>query len=143
LFGTDKWVTCRQDVPHSIFRTPKSFSLVKEKFTREQATKVQNWIVVQLYFFFNLGGLSASRPGRFATWNGTRHPLYKKLGGPQCRSGRLRKSSPSTGIRSPDRPAHSLHFFFFHWHYSPLWALACRTRSFHFFLSITNSLHHC
>jgi hypothetical protein len=33
-------------------------------------------------------------------------------------------------------------FFFFHWHYSPLWALACRTRSFHFFLSVTNSLHH-
>jgi hypothetical protein len=32
--------------------------------------------------------------------------------------------------------------FFFHWHYSPLWALACRTRSFHFFLSVTNSLHH-
>jgi hypothetical protein len=31
---------------------------------------------------------------------------------------------------------------FFHWHYSPLWALACRTRSFHFFLSVTNSLHH-
>ena len=24
-------------------------------------------------------------------------------------------------------------FFFFHWHYSPLWALACRTMSFHFF----------
>jgi hypothetical protein len=33
-------------------------------------------------------------------------------------------------------------FFFFHWHYSPLWAFACRTRSFHFFLSVTNSLHH-
>ena len=32
-------------------------------------------------------------------------------------------------------------FFFFHWHYSPLWALACRTISFHFFLSVTNSLH--
>ena len=31
--------------------------------------------------------------------------------------------------------------FFFHWHYSPLWALACRTTSFHFSLSITNSLH--
>jgi hypothetical protein len=27
--------------------------------------------------------------------------------------------------------------FFFHWHYSPLWALACLTTSFHFFLSIT------
>ena len=24
-------------------------------------------------------------------------------------------------------------FFFFHWHCSPLWALACRTMSFHFF----------
>jgi hypothetical protein len=23
--------------------------------------------------------------------------------------------------------------FFFHWHYSPRWALACRTKSFHFF----------
>ena len=33
-------------------------------------------------------------------------------------------------------------FFFFHWHYSPLWTLACRTISFHFVLSITNSLHH-
>ena len=32
-------------------------------------------------------------------------------------------------------------FFFFHWHYSPLWALACRTMSFHFFLCATNSLH--
>ena len=32
-------------------------------------------------------------------------------------------------------------FFFFHRHYSPLWALACRTMSFYFFLSVTNSLH--
>jgi hypothetical protein len=32
-------------------------------------------------------------------------------------------------------------FFFFHWRYSPLWALACRTMSLHFVLSITNSLH--
>ena len=32
-------------------------------------------------------------------------------------------------------------FFFFHWHYSPLLALACRTMSSHFFLSATNSLH--
>ena len=35
----------------------------------------------------------------------------------------------------------SVVFFFFHWHYSPLWALACWTMSFHFFLSATNSLH--
>ena len=32
-------------------------------------------------------------------------------------------------------------FFFLHWHYSPLWALSCRTISFNFFLSVTSSLH--
>jgi hypothetical protein len=37
----------------------------------------------------------------------TRYPLYRRLGGPQGRSGRLRKISPPTGIRSPDRPARS------------------------------------
>ena len=29
----------------------------------------------------------------------------------------------------------------FHWHYSWLWALACRAISFHFFISITSFLH--
>ena len=32
-------------------------------------------------------------------------------------------------------------FFFFRWHYSPLWALACRTMPFQFSLTATNSLH--
>jgi hypothetical protein len=32
-------------------------------------------------------------------------------------------------------------YLLLHWHYSPLWALACRTISLHFFLSVTNSLH--
>ena len=31
--------------------------------------------------------------------------------------------------------------FFFHWRYSPLWALACRTMPLNFSLSITNSSH--
>ena len=30
----------------------------------------------------------------------TRYPLYRRLGGPQGRSGQVRKISPSTGIRS-------------------------------------------
>ena len=37
----------------------------------------------------------------------TRYPLYRRLGGPQGRSGRVRKISPPTGIRSPDRPVRS------------------------------------
>ena len=38
----------------------------------------------------------------------TRYPLYRRLGGPQGRSGRVRKISPTpTGILSADRPARS------------------------------------
>jgi hypothetical protein len=46
---------------------------------------------------------------------------------------------------TPEKYAHLMEYLllsFFHWHYSPLWALACRTISFHFSLSVTNSLHH-
>ena len=35
----------------------------------------------------------------------TRYPLYRRLGGPQGLSGRVQKTSPPAGIRSPDRPA--------------------------------------
>ena len=52
-------------------------------------------------------GMGLAAPsGRF-TPGKTRHPLYSRLGGPQGRSGRVRKISPPTGIRSPDRPARS------------------------------------
>jgi hypothetical protein len=37
---------------------------------------------------------SASRPGRFLPPGKTRYPLYRRLGGPQGRSGLLRKISP-------------------------------------------------
>jgi hypothetical protein len=37
----------------------------------------------------------------------TRYPLYRKVCGLQGRSGRVRKISPPTGIRSSDRPARS------------------------------------
>jgi hypothetical protein len=37
----------------------------------------------------------------------TRYTLYRRLGGSQGRSGRVRKISSPTGIRSPDREARS------------------------------------
>ena len=37
----------------------------------------------------------------------TQYPLYRRLGRSQSRSGRVRKISPPTGIRSPDRPVRS------------------------------------
>jgi len=39
------------------------------------------------------------------------YPLYRKLGGLQGRFGQMRKISPPTGIRSPDRPARSLSLY--------------------------------
>ena len=50
---------------------------------------------------------SASRPGRSLPQGKTRYLLYRRLGGPQGRSGQMRKISPPTEIRSPDRPARS------------------------------------
>ena len=48
--------------------------------------------------FFNIGargrGVSRTHPGRFTAGNETRYPSYRRLGGPQSRSGWLRKISP-------------------------------------------------
>ena len=54
-----------------------------------------------LYLYLNENWWSASRPGRFTPENEP-YPLYREMGGPQGRSGRLRKISPSTGIQSLD-----------------------------------------
>ena len=48
---------------------------------------------------------SASRSGRSLNPGKSRYPLYRRLDGPQGRSGQVRKISPPTVIRSPDRPA--------------------------------------
>ena len=50
---------------------------------------------------------SESLPGRSLPPGKTRYPFYRRVGGPQDRSGQVRKISPPTGIRSPDRPARS------------------------------------
>ena len=41
---------------------------------------------------------SASRPGRFLPPGKTRYTLYRRLGGPQDRSGQVRKISPPPGF---------------------------------------------
>ena len=40
----------------------------------------------------------ASRPGRYLPPGKTRYPLYRRLGGPQGRSGQVRKTSPPPGF---------------------------------------------
>jgi hypothetical protein len=45
------------------------------------------------------GEWSASRPGRTLPPGKTRYPLYRRLGGPQGRSGQVRKISPPQAIK--------------------------------------------
>jgi hypothetical protein len=40
------------------------------------------------------GGWSTPRSGLFTPWKDTRYPMYRRLGGPQGRSRRVRKISP-------------------------------------------------
>jgi hypothetical protein len=47
------------------------------------------------------GGWSTPRSGRFTPGKETRCPLYRRLGGPQGRSGRRGKSRPPLGFDSP------------------------------------------
>jgi hypothetical protein len=54
---------------------------------------------------------SASRPGRSLPPGKTWYLLYRRLGGPQSRSGQVRKISPPHGNRTPDRPALSLSLY--------------------------------
>jgi len=54
-----------------------------------------------------MGWVVNSTPRPLYLGKGSRCPLYRRLVEPQGQSGRVRKISPSTGIRSPDRPARS------------------------------------
>ena len=61
---------------------------------------------VSLISLLDGGWWLTSRPGRF-TPDMTQYPLYRRLGEPQSRCKPKRKILPLTGIRFPDRPAHS------------------------------------
>jgi len=63
---------------------------LKVSFALEQTMKAEmrsRGITSALYG----GGCLALLPGRFIPREETRYPLYGRLSGPQCRSGRVRK----------------------------------------------------
>ena len=84
----------------------------------------------------------------------TRYPLYRSLGGPQGRSGQVRKISPPPRFNlrtvqpvvsrytdyAVQVPYHKA-FFFFCWRYNPLWVLAFSVIFFHSVLSLLSFLH--
>ena len=100
--------------PWTFFYRRRTTALVRKakvQFTPEQATKAQrggrglglSFLLPRRYM--GVGGQrhapAALHPGK------TRNPLYRRLGGSQGRSGRVRKISPPNAIPSPDRPARS------------------------------------
>jgi hypothetical protein len=69
----------------------------KLKVTLEQATKAQKWSRIIAYSFFTIGEKrgwvvnTSTRP--LYPGKETRYPLYRRLGGPQGRSGRVRRNN--------------------------------------------------
>jgi hypothetical protein len=83
---------------------------LKEKFALEETIKAQRGkysCAFTLTSALDGGGWLTPLPDRFTPGKETQYPLYRRMGGPQGQSGRVRKISPHTGIRSPDRPARS------------------------------------
>jgi len=82
---------------------------LKVKFTLNTVMEAQREAEVQVYSFLYPGArwglLSTKRPGRFTPGEQNRYALYRRLGGPQGRSGMVQNISPPTGIRSPARLA--------------------------------------
>ena len=81
---------------------------VKVIFALEEATKTQGGeksYSSALSLTTALDGVGGQRHAPAALPpEKTRYSLYRRLGGPQGRSGRVRIISPPTGIRFPDRP---------------------------------------
>jgi hypothetical protein len=63
--------------------------------------------IVSLNSALEGGGSSTPRPGRFTRCKETRNPLYRKIGGSPESVYNARENLSPTGIRFPDRPAHS------------------------------------
>jgi len=71
---------------------------LKVRFALEQATKAQREVEVRLYSFFNLGTrwgwvVNATLRPHFTPRKEARYFLYRRLGGPQGRSGPVKKMS--------------------------------------------------
>ena len=82
----------------TFYAVGENASNVKVKLTQEQAIKAQRrskGSSLSLTSTTHRCGWSTPRPGI-----GTRYPLHRRLGGPQGRSGRVRKISPAPGFDS-------------------------------------------
>ena len=77
-----------------------NWRLLLEKFRQNfnglSAIQAQN-AITGIALYTDGGGESITRPGRFIPWKECLHPLYRRLVGPQNRSGQVQKISPPPG----------------------------------------------
>jgi hypothetical protein len=96
-------------MPWSSFRTGSTKGKVKVHPGTGHESLVGEWrysSTLSLTSAVDVGGWPTPRPGRFTPGKGP-IPICMGFGGPQGRSGWVRKISPPNGIRSSDRPARS------------------------------------
>jgi hypothetical protein len=80
---------------------------VKANFTLEQAMKTQRGSTGIKRFLtpaLHRDKWLKPRPSRFTLWKQTRYLLYRRLGGPQGQSGRVRKIPHRDSIPGPSSP---------------------------------------
>jgi hypothetical protein len=87
------------DFGFQLLKKDFSVELGKGKFVHEQTTKAQKGRRATLSLTSALGGVGGQRHDAAAllprkTW----YPLYRRLGGSESRSGRVRKMSPPPGF---------------------------------------------
>jgi len=101
LYGCETWsLTLREDRRLRVFE--QISALLYRHWGSVQAVRPIRGVEVYIYSFMTTalewGEGSASRPGRSIPPGKTRYPLYRRLGGPQGRSGQMRKISLPPGF---------------------------------------------
>jgi hypothetical protein len=98
FYGTRGFFTVLTTARHLSLRTTLHPAQLRENITLEQATKAERQRKVKALLFFNLGarwGGQHHAPATLTQEKETRYPLYRRFCGPQYRSGRVRKISPT------------------------------------------------
>ena len=97
--------TVHKNKEDSVLFNDESYSSPQNRPRRPRVLQVYS-STLSLTSALDWGGWSMPTPTALLPAK-TRYPLYRRLGGSQGWSGRVRKISPPTGIGSPDRPARS------------------------------------
>ena len=105
LYYLYQWCTVKQISDNEIYLLIKCITSVLWRVAK-RLSYIEDARCLKVNLVARWGGWSTPRPGRF-TPGKTGYPLYRRLGGPQGRSGQALKNLAPTVIRSPDLPGHS------------------------------------